>query len=460
MLQIVEEAGELAKTPIKLSDHVFIEKARQKLSYAARSIKVSRNSPVRDAIPYPWVIDSSLEESTDAMDALAQEIKLFEEYMKPSGAEKAAREAVIADTRALIAELMGTEVQSEVFGSEKTGLATAISDIDIRLSYVKVYGDGDPANLGRRMRTFWKKIQDHDDFICVVMRHAKFPIISAQHKRTGIDIQIVSSPDTKAQQTQTLQYLEEIPSLRPLYILLRTAFGIRGLVDVFYGGTGSYGLFIMIVAALQRLQSSNSPASDTSLSHQLFDILLFWRDFNTRDNALTLTPKPKIFKKHDPWEAPFTQQRPVSNFIEAAYRRNDPIRAAQWCIGQRRLYQPYLLCLQDPADPLNDLGRKANAIKHVQKTMESMAQFLGQDLGHYTSARAKGTVKPGTSRLISLVGRCHESYFERRKKMESFGLEVLKARERGLADGSNASGDGQFASETSLREQESVSASA
>jgi hypothetical protein len=44
----------------------------------------------------------------------------------------------------------------------------------------------------------------------------------------------------------------------------------------------------------------------------------------------------------------------------------DPILRGQRQIAKLNKAQPYLLCLQDPANPLNDLGAKAFAIKHIQ----------------------------------------------------------------------------------------------
>ena len=192
MVQLAEEAGDLAKIPVKLTDHTFIRKAKRKLVYLGKSIPTPSTSVV-DKLEFPWALFGAERTGKSAMDALALEMKHFVEYMEPTKAEKAAREAVIADTRAVIAEAMGPEVQSEIFGSEKTGLATALSDIDIRLSYIEVKGDGDPRNLSSRMKPLFHTLKElNDDFFCVVYRNSRFPIINAQHKRTGIDIQIVS----------------------------------------------------------------------------------------------------------------------------------------------------------------------------------------------------------------------------------------------------------------------------
>jgi DNA polymerase sigma len=38
--------------------------------------------------------------------------------------------------------------------------------------------------------------------------------------------------------------------------------------------------------------------------------------------------------------------------------------------------QPFLLCVQDPADPLNDLGHKAFGIKHIKETLSQLHRDL------------------------------------------------------------------------------------
>jgi non-canonical poly(A) RNA polymerase PAPD5/7 len=80
--------------------------------------------------------------------------------------------------------------------------------------------------------------------------------------------------------------------------------------------------------------------------------------------------------------------------------------------------QPYLLCLQDPADPLNDLGRKGYGFKHIQATMGHLLKKLRK----YTAHENHGT----TSILAPLVGSCFKTYSKRREMAEAYGRERLE----------------------------------
>lgn len=414
MHRIARHAVDLAQRPVDLSDKETINARQEELNYSAVSIQPAKNSNDRGT-PIPWASNLAQESSANSTQLLEQEVKRFVEYMDLTLAERAARNAIIADTTAFIAKHMGSQVQSELFGSETTGLATATSDIDIRVSFVTTYGSGAPSHLARRMNALATAMMANSEYICVTFRHAKFPIISAQHKKSGIDIQIVSAPATTGQHNLTLRYLTELPHLQTLYTLFREALCIRGLLDVFNGGTGSYGLFIMIVASLER--RSKHPIG--TITDQLLHFMDFYSGFAAEKYGISVSP-PKLFKKHDADEVP------TIAYANAARRRGDPVRAAQWAIGQRRLYQPYLLCLQDPANPENDLGRKSNAIKHVQKTLGHIRNSLRESMGNAAAISATDRQKGSYSLLQPLVGRCHELYYERRKKVEEYGVEMMK----------------------------------
>lgn len=89
-------------------------------------------------------------------------------------------------------------------------------------------------------------------------------------------------------------------------------------------------------------------------------------------------------------------------------------------IGRLRPEQPYLLCLQDPSTPINDLGARCHAIKHVQETIKVMHAELVRSMEEYDQTNPDSKPRDGDTReslLMPLVGRSHELYAERRKRM-------------------------------------------
>lgn len=79
--------------------------------------------------------------------------------------------------------------------------------------------------------------------------------------------------------------------------------------------------------------------------------------------------------------------------------------------------QPYLLCLQDPADPLNDLGRKTFGIKHIFETIRQLRIDL--------MARMADPPKAGESLLEMMVGPSYAMLKGRRKILEDYGSRFL-----------------------------------
>ncbi|KAK3047470.1 hypothetical protein LTR09_011099 [Extremus antarcticus] len=413
MQHVAATAWRLTQTP---KQDIDVESTRASLDYSARVIDTPRD-PYRQHLPLPWIVDSPHATPHELLDL---EIAKFARYIDLSPAEAAARQSVIDETLGFVHRMLEmSKLQIEVQGSEQTGLAMPTSDIDFRMSWkvIDEHSEGDPRALSSLLRVLQGVMVHNEAFQSVERRDAKYPIITARHKASGIDIQIVAAPSTTPQQSVTAQYLAELPHLRSLYALLKTAFGVRGLVDVYSGGTGAYGLFMMLVASLKRRGSS----PPITAGDQLIRFLEFYTELDTSKHGVSVSPA-KLFMKHDPFGSG------IKNNTDAARKRGDGIRAGQWAMGQRRLYQPYLLCLQDPANPINDLGRKTNAIKHIQKTVAAMERTLKKDMQDVAAALDSGEAWSQSSILEPIVGRCHEVLFERRKQMEEYGAEVIQGK--------------------------------
>jgi DNA polymerase sigma len=86
---------------------------------------------------------------------------------------------------------------------------------------------------------------------------------------------------------------------------------------------------------------------------------------------------------------------------------------------------PFFLCLEDPADPFNDLGRKAFAWKHIQATFEHMATQLQREL-----AKPAGDIPPYTSLLAPLIGPYLSMSAEQRNMCQKYGRSQLETKNR------------------------------
>src|SRR5579871_5644883 len=187
------------------------------------------------------------------------EINRFWDYIRPTKAEMAARDAVIQQTQMIVQEAL-PEAKTEIFGSQRTGLVLATSDLDLRIftEDQEETTDTEKAPRYKYRKTTFQLLQKlhpvlftNQDYILCHLRHARYPLISMQHKSSGLDIQIVCANDTSHSRNIMQKYLSKHKDLAALFSLVKTMFDIRGLSDVFRGGIGSYSLFMMVVASLE-----------------------------------------------------------------------------------------------------------------------------------------------------------------------------------------------------------------
>lgn len=237
------------------------------------------------------------------MHRLNEEINAFWEYVKPNKAETFARKNVIEQVRAHVRELF-PDYTLEVFGSERTGLAFATSDIDLRLVQREALR-GEPSDLPPALperkemldviHSLHRALKDNssiaNNYRSPVLRHARYPLVEVQDRYSGLDIQIVSSNDSAKSREYIQRYMVEYPYIRQVYAVVKTLFDQRKLSDVFLGGFGSYPIFMMIVASLQSKANQRKDAAGA-----LVNFLYYWAYFKTRDCGVSVSP-PEYFDK-------------------------------------------------------------------------------------------------------------------------------------------------------------------
>jgi len=233
------------------------------------------------------------------------EIRKFYEYIRPSPAESVARKHVIEQVRQHVRKyLPGYEL--EVFGSERTGLSFARSDIDLRLVPEKRYQNSTEAHLpptpreryqmrGDLMKLHTRLLSKHrNSYLLPTLLWARYPLISMQDRASGLDVQIVLSNDTTLSRHFIQRYQEEYPFINEVYSVLKATLDTRGLSDVFKGGVGSYPLFMMIVACLV-----HRPSARTDAQSALFGFLAFWGTFKAKKHGISIEP-PEFLAKTNP----------------------------------------------------------------------------------------------------------------------------------------------------------------
>ena len=304
--------------------------------------------------------------------------------MRLNQAETMASDLAITSVKSTMQAVV-PESTISIIGSYATGLATPTSDIDFTFSLSSYEKDpltrGPSATRPEALRANYKALQGirrnlhkSPDFRGIEYIPARIPIVSAVHFVTGRKIQIQSLAPFLPAREYTATYLVEFPTLRPLFILLRYALEMRGLSTVFEGGLGSYSLLMLIVTAFKH---ASGKYDRHDLAGHLLHVLGFYADADLYHDGYSADP-PRVFPKI----------RKSMSVEERKIRSEDPILLGIDTMNKFNPKKPYLLCLQDPANPTNDLGSKAYAIKHVQALFKSVKIDLTEDLKRWDHFRA------------------------------------------------------------------------
>ncbi|KAE9985468.1 hypothetical protein EG328_007460 [Venturia inaequalis] len=374
---------------------------------------------------YPWTKD--IPDDLRGMARLDAEIWNFSEYIRPTPAEQATFKAVTEDVQKCAKEYC-PDYETEAYGSQSSGLALSTSDIDIRL-YDKEHKFSREAPRAKSRNEIFAHIKrlehqfrfQNSDYIMVRIRQARYPLLSMLHKKTGLDIQIVASNDTSYSNNLIQQYLVDYPYLYANYALIRSLFEIRGLTDVYRGGLGSYSLIMMIMAVIKSKgvtvsgEQGHIRAGGLLAAKRLLDVLQFYAGLDTYETALSLEHPFKV-NKHDKLDVSEKQR---AEFAEASHLE---------FLNKLALIdhmQPYLLCLQDPADPLNDLGRKGYGWKHIQTTIKVLRGVITKTMSSSVQQNSKDLKAPAQSIIARAVGPCFKAYEARRAITEAYGQEIL-----------------------------------
>ena len=300
--------------------------------------------------------------------------------MRLSPAEEAAAQLVQSDVTSDLRKVLSTESLT-LLGSRSTGLAAPTSDFNYRVNIdspeqsstkhsQELTSKAAKSTTKSVLKRINRGLQESNDIATTELVFAPVPMIRCKHRATGLNIQFQTMSPSQASQQYIAAYLSEFPSLRPLYILIRHSLEIRDLTTVSRGGLGSYTILMMVVAALKHSRGEFSP---DDLGGQLLHVLDFYGHANLYENGLSVDP-PRTFKKSRESKQTPEERKALYSDLQ--------LQGIEYLIKNSNPRKPYLLCLQDPADAYNDLGRPSYAIKHVQMTFKKMHTSIKKVVSH------------------------------------------------------------------------------
>lgn len=382
-------------------------------------------------------------------------MRAFERYMTPDPEEETAVQNLIAHVKEIVATVAPSS-ELIVHGSRYTKLAGPLSDIDFCLllpEYEKNPLERGPSSSRRQaMRATQQLLRRIQRALRPIARensvefiHARIPIVAALDKATGLSLQFSALAPYFPAREYTMLYLSEFPGLRTLYVMLRHSLLIRQLTTVHDGGLGSYPLLIMIVTALKHFGTT---FGRDELARSLLHVLDFWSHADLQKNGYSADP-PRVFSK--------TAKR---FSLEAKEEHaSDPILKGIDLIRKPRETKPWLLCLQDPGNPINDLGKNALSIVKVQAVFSYFYRSLAKSIRRWEHMEKDR--REHFSFLDPLVRAKYDGFERKRRAVREssritrvlpplYQMGIYSAREDGVGS--------QDASITALTEEDTASA--
>lgn len=308
----------------------------------------AHDDPWDESTVPPWIVDR------DGADAVAYaqsptvslhyEVLQFANFMAPTTAEEAAREALVATVRRVIGQLWPT-ASVEVFGSYATRLYLPTSDVDVCV----MGAPGDDDSGRDRLETVAAALRRVPGLVRTLrVIRARVPLVKLTHAASGVACDISFDKANGPTNVPIIRrYLHAYPALHPLLLVVKAFLYQRGLNEVFTGGLGSYSVLLLVVSHLQTLRF-NFPSGSADLGDALITFFtLYGRLFNMAFASIA-----------------------VGNSPAPGYR----VKSRRWAPadGDTLRYS-----VEDPNDLDNELGRNSYAAARIRKVFASAAVALG-----------------------------------------------------------------------------------
>ncbi|XP_070574388.1 terminal nucleotidyltransferase 4B-like [Ptychodera flava] len=288
----------------------------------------------------PWRIPNKT--YSDGVLGLHEEILDFYRWISPREEEHLMRVEVVERIRNIIRGLWPA-AKVEIFGSFETQLYLPTSDIDL-----VVFGDWESLPLF----TLEKELRANgiaQEGSIKVLDKATVPIVKLTDRRTEVKVDISFNMVNGVKSAQLIKtFMKEHPILSYLVLVLKQYLLERDLNEVFTGGISSYSLILMTVNFLQ-LHQRLPVMSLANLGVLLIEFFeLFGRRFNYLKTGIRVRNGGAYIPKEE-------LQKDMADG-----------------------YRPSLLCIEDPLNPGNDIGRSSYGLLTVKNSFDYAYTILNQ----------------------------------------------------------------------------------
>uniref|UniRef100_A0A3P9P4C7 Terminal nucleotidyltransferase 4A n=1 Tax=Poecilia reticulata TaxID=8081 RepID=A0A3P9P4C7_POERE len=262
------------------------------------------------------------------INGLHEEIVDFFNFMSPRPEEEAMRRDVVNRIEGVIKDLWPTVADVCMF--------YLLSDIDL-----VVFGKWDHPPL-QDLEQALKKHNVAGNYPIKVLDKATVPIIKLTDHETKVKVDISFNVETAVKAAQLIKsYLKKYTVLPPLIFVLKQFLLQRDLNEVFTGGISSYSLILMAISFLQLHPRIDTRRTNINLGILLIEFFeLYGRDFNYMKTGIRVKNGGAYLSKEE-------MQKTMDH-------------------GNR----PSMLCIEDPVQPGNDVGRSSYGVLQVKQVFD------------------------------------------------------------------------------------------
>ena len=298
---------------------------------------------------------------------LHEEILDFCKYISPRPSEEMMRNEVVQRVRGVI-QNKWPEATVEVFGSFNTGLYLPTSDIDI-----VVLGNWPVLPLFSVEHEL-RKAEITVPGSLMVLDKTSVPIVKFTDRRSEVKVDISFNMQSGLLSAKKIKaFLKQYPLLDKLVMIIKQFLYQRNLNEVYTGGIGSYSLILLIVSFLQHNPRVGADSEDVNLGILLTEFFeLYGRNFNFAKVGIKVDGTGCYFNKMEHGMSEST------------------------------------LCIIDPADPTNNVGRVCFGLWNVKCAFEHA--FV--TLSHVLNTKDQ---YPSNKTILSLIVSVADEVVEHRK---------------------------------------------
>lgn len=322
--------------------NLYYNRTKRKRENRASTYGLNQNSHlIEEHAGTPWRELRKM--YSPAIIGLHEEIEDFYRYMSPRPEEHQMRVNVVKRIEEVILSLW-PQAKVEIFGSFRTGLYLPTSDIDL-----VVIGKWDNLPLWTLEKALLaNNIADLQSI--KVLDKASVPIVKLTDARTEVKVDISFNMNNGVKSAKLIKdYKKAFPMLPKLVLVLKQFLLQRDLNEVWTGGISSYSLILLTISFLQLHPRYDASRPDANLGDLLIEFFeLYGRHFNYLKTGIRVKDGGAYVAKED-----------IQKDMLDGYR-------------------PSLLCIEDPLNSGNDIGRSSYGALHVKQAFEYAYSVLSQ----------------------------------------------------------------------------------